>query len=149
RAVNNDHNSILSATASDNEGNLAMDSDSTSVDVIHPAIEVGVMTNFSTAVVGKPIVYTYTISNMGDISLSGVQLVDDRLGVISLPKTTLEPTEVISITATYTPTSNDLPGPLVSNVTATGNPPIPPQVNDHQGIDIPLILQIYLPSAQR
>ena len=148
-AINSDHHSTLSATANDDEGNLATADDDTSVDVIHPAIEVVITANVSTAIVGKPVSYLYTISNIGDIPLSGVQLVDDRLGVINLPKTTLAPSEVISTTLTYTPTIGDLPGPLVNNVTATGNPPIQPAVNDHQGISLPLTVQLYLPSTHR
>jgi hypothetical protein len=54
---------------------------STSVDVIHPAIEVLVTTNQGTIYEGDVVTYTYRLTNTGDITLTGVTVVDDNVTV--------------------------------------------------------------------
>jgi esterase/lipase len=52
--------------------------DSTSVDVIRPAIDVLVTPSQSTVYSGQAVTYTYRIANTGDITLTDVILVDDN-----------------------------------------------------------------------
>jgi len=52
--------------------------DSTSVDVIYPAIDVLVTPNQATIYVGQDVTYTYQITNTGDVALTDVTLVDDN-----------------------------------------------------------------------
>jgi len=48
------------------------------------------------------VVYTYTITNDGDVPLSDLTLVDDKLGAITLPQSTLDVDESIVVTAPAT-----------------------------------------------
>ncbi len=43
----------------------------------------------ATIVAGSPVTWTYVISNTGNVPLTGVTLVDDRIGPIACPSTTL------------------------------------------------------------
>lgn len=51
---------------------------STMVDVIHPAIELMILPNQTSAFSGQVVTYTYQISNVGDVTLTGVSVRDDN-----------------------------------------------------------------------
>jgi len=72
------------------------------------------------AEIGAEIIYTYTVTNTGDVALTGVSVMDDKLDVITLAKTNLAPGESTIGTSTYTVQPSDLPGPLQNTATATG-----------------------------
>jgi uncharacterized repeat protein (TIGR01451 family) len=73
----------------------------------------------ATASVGESITYTYTVDNTGSISINGLALVDDKLGKITVDRTTLLPGERATGTIAYTVLEGDLPGPLTNVVTAS------------------------------
>lgn len=50
---------------------------STAVDVIHPAIDLAVAPDRTTVFSGQSMTYTYQVTNTGDITLTGVTVVDD------------------------------------------------------------------------
>ncbi|MDX1510905.1 MAG: hypothetical protein R3249_06140, partial [Nitriliruptorales bacterium] len=69
----------------------------------------------------ETVTYTYEVTNTGDVTLTNVTLVDDILGPIALPQTTLEPGETITVTAVHT--LSDADGDTIINVaTVTGDP---------------------------
>ena len=73
------------------------------------------------AEVGTPIVYTYTVTNNGNVTVSSIALDDDQLGAITCPRTTLAPTESMTCTATHVTTRADLDaGEIVNVATVTG-----------------------------
>ncbi len=72
------------------------------------------------AAVGETIVYTYAIRNVGGSNVSGIALVDDRLGSISLPRTTLASGESLTVAVEYIVSESDVPGPLVNTAQLTG-----------------------------
>jgi len=75
----------------------------------------------TSAATGDEITYSYTVKNTGDLNVSGIALIDDKLGAITgLNRTSLEPGETALATAHYVVKSSDLPGPLVNNATASG-----------------------------
>ena len=69
------------------------------------------------AAVGDKVTYTYTVSNTGNVTLSGLTLSDDKVGTITPVKTTLASGETTTGTGTYTVLETDLPGPLTNIVT--------------------------------
>lgn len=73
----------------------------------------------SPANVGKTITYTYKISNSGDVTLREIKAIDDKLGDLTLTKTTLAPGEIVTATKTYQVTQKDLPGPIVNSATVS------------------------------
>ncbi|MCL2782363.1 MAG: hypothetical protein FWD80_00080, partial [Propionibacteriaceae bacterium] len=87
--------------------------------------------NVSTYTAGTVITYTFTVTNTGDVSLSGVSVVEGvfngsgRLSNVTCPATaTLAPGQVLVCTATYTATAADVANGKLSNAaTATGVPP--------------------------
>jgi uncharacterized repeat protein (TIGR01451 family) len=84
-----------------------------------PDIAVGVTPDVSSAEVGDTITYTYRITNTGNITLTAVSAVDDMLGTIDV-SSTLAMGEWAEATAVYTPTEDDLPGPITNTVAVTG-----------------------------
>lgn len=69
------------------------------------------------------ITYTYTITNTGDVTINNLALNDSKLGAISLTSTTLEPDQSLTVTASYTVTVSDLPGPITNTATVQGKDP--------------------------
>ena len=64
--------------------------------------------------------YTYLVENTGDITIGGINLVDDKLGQILLNKTTLASGDLAKGSTTYTVKSVDLPGPIVNAADVSG-----------------------------
>jgi hypothetical protein len=70
------------------------------------------------------VTYTYVVTNTGQTTLTDVTLVDDVLGPISLPDTTLDPGELVIGTATHTVTAADAAaGQIVNVAVVTGESP--------------------------
>jgi len=92
--------------------------------ISNPAITVTKSVTPTTANVGEVVTYTYLVTNTGDVTLSSVVAVDDKLGSVTLGSTTLAPGASTGGVLTYTVTEGDLPGPLVNTVTVTGTPPV-------------------------
>jgi len=57
---------------------------------------------------GTEVTYTYTVTNEGNIPLTGIEVSDDKLGDITLLKTTLAPDESTTGTASYNVTEADI-----------------------------------------
>jgi hypothetical protein len=88
--------------------------------ISHPELTVTKQASSSTVEVGDTITYTYNVTNTGDVTISSIRLVDDKLGNIVLATSSLAPGQIIAVTASYTTKGSDLPGPLLNNATARG-----------------------------
>jgi hypothetical protein len=55
-----------------------------------------------TLLVGQVVTWTYTVTNTGNVSLGSISVTDDVIGVVSCPKTKLNPDEAMSCEATGT-----------------------------------------------
>ena len=113
-------------TAIDPSGNTVTDSDTL---VLFDLSSDGALTLLKTsdtteAAVGDTITYTYTIANTGDVMLTDLVLIDDHIGEIPLPTSVLTPDESLTVTAIYTVTEADLPGPLTNAASVTGRGPV-------------------------
>ena len=75
-----------------------------------PEILITKLTDVSSADIGKEVVYTFTIENTGSRTLYNVTAVDDKLGDLALPKTTLAPGENITVTKNHVVTVEDIEG---------------------------------------
>jgi large repetitive protein len=75
-----------------------------------PEILITKLTDVSSADIGKEVVYTFTIENTGSRTLYNVEAVDDKLGEIALPKTTLAPGEKATVTKNHMVTIEDIEG---------------------------------------
>ena len=78
--------------------------------VAEPDILVTKLTDVSSADIGNEVVYTFTIENIGSRTLYNVTAVDDKLGDLALPKTTLAPGENITVTKNHVVTVEDIEG---------------------------------------
>ena len=78
--------------------------------VAEPDILVTKLTDVSSVDIGKEVVYTFTIENTGSRTLYNVTAVDDKLGDLTLPKTTLAPGENITVTKNHVVTVEDIEG---------------------------------------
>ncbi len=113
-------------TAIDPSGKTVTDSDTL---VLFDLASDGALTLLKTsdtteAAVGDTITYTYTIANTGNVMLTDLVLIDDHIGEIPLPTNVLTPGESLTVTAIYTVTEADLPGPLTNAASITGRGPV-------------------------
>jgi len=113
-------------TAIDPSGKTVTDSDTL---VLFDLSSDGALTLLKTsdtteAAVGDTITYTYTIANTGDVMLTDLVLIDDHIGEIPLSTTVLTSGESLTVTAIYTVTEADLPGPLTNAASVTGRGPV-------------------------
>ncbi|MGS2741647.1 DUF7507 domain-containing protein, partial [Sinomicrobium sp. M5D2P17] len=89
-------------------------------------------------VVGDAIEYTFTVSNTGNVTVSGITIDDDLTNTSGLPiaPATLAPGESGMATATYTITQEDVDNGGVSNqALTTGTDPNGDPVEDESGTD--------------
>jgi uncharacterized repeat protein (TIGR01451 family) len=85
-----------------------------------PSIAVTKSANPLTYVVGTVITYSFTVTNNGNVTLSNVTLVDDKLGTIAgCAAASLAPGASTNCTATHTATQADVDAGSIHNV-ATG-----------------------------
>ncbi len=75
----------------------------------------------STIAEGEPTVFTYVITNAGDLTLVGIELVDDVLGVVPCPTATLEIGESMTCTVNDVAAS----GAYVNNGDVSAQPTYP------------------------
>ena len=102
-----------------------------------PAIHVEKLTNGFDAdgvasaphlIQGHPVVWTYVVTNTGNVALSNVAVTDDQGVAVSCPKTTLDPGESMICTGSGTAVASEA---CYANVgTAVGTPPVGDNVTD-------------------
>jgi hypothetical protein len=72
---------------------------------------------------GQRITYTYRVTNTGNATLHGITLVDNKLGAVTCPLTTLDPGKWMTCTARHEITQRDVnAGRIVNVATVTGHP---------------------------
>lgn len=88
---------------------------------------------------GDVVTYTYTVSNTGQVTLTGITVTDDMLGGIALSSTTLAPTASTSATATYTVTQSDIDNgtDIVNTATVTCDQGVTHTASTTVTIDVP------------
>jgi hypothetical protein len=136
-------------SAVDNEGNVAKDGDDATVSIVAPAVQVTVEADVGTVNVGETVHYTYTVRNVGDVTLTDVALSDERLGAIELGSTTLGPGQTTIGTAMYVACATDLPGPLTSTATVTAKPSVGSAVSDTDVATVRVQSRVFLPIVKR
>ena len=79
----------------------------------------------SATAVGQVIPYTFTVTNTGNVTITGVAVSDLKLGAVTCPATTLAPGSSTVCTGSYTATAGDFDSgqPIVNTATVTGTPP--------------------------
>jgi len=75
-----------------------------------PEIKITKLTDVNVTDIGKEVVYTFEIENTGSRTLYDVRAIDDKLGEIALPKTTLAPGEKMVATKNHVVTVEDIEG---------------------------------------
>src|SRR5690606_26589065 len=116
---------------------------------MNPAIELvktGALAEGATGVAGDEIVYSFVVTNSGDVTLTGVTLSDELVGLSEITFGTwpgdagvLAAGESVTASATYVLTQADVDAGQVDNLaTTTGTPPSGPPVEDEDEHEQPL-----------
>jgi hypothetical protein len=102
-----------------------------------PAIQIEKLTNgydadgvasAPTSIHGHPVIWTYIVTNTGNVVLANVTVTDDQGVAVSCPKTTLEPGEQMICTGSGSAVASEV---CYANVgTAKGTPPVGDDVTD-------------------
>ncbi|WP_412741737.1 hypothetical protein [Krasilnikovia sp. MM14-A1004] len=80
--------------------------------------------------VGRTVDYTFTVTNSGNVTLTGVTVDDPRLSAVTCPGGALTPGATVTCTATYTVAQADVDAGVVHNeAVATGTPPTGPDID--------------------
>ncbi len=141
-----DDGSILNTATSSGQlgdGPVVTDEGSAVVD-IPPAPDVEVAKAVLDAppllIVGDVLDYTFTVTNVGNVTLTGITLTDSLPGVTpECPAVALAPGESLTCTASYVLTQADtLDAALVNEVTASATPPSGPAVTDTDTVTLPM-----------
>ncbi|MBO0811776.1 MAG: hypothetical protein J2P23_06985, partial [Microlunatus sp.] len=106
--------------------------DATITPIHEPGIDVSKSAEPTTyGVAGEDVVYTFRVTNTGNVTLTNINLTDSVMGDINCPETTLEPGDHMICNATYTTTQADVNnGSVFNRATVTGDPPTGPPVTD-------------------
>ncbi|SOD13754.1 DUF7507 domain-containing protein, partial [Pedobacter xixiisoli] len=100
------------------------------------------------------VVYTFTIKNTGNVTLTNIRLTDEKLGLnsqaVAVPIGGLLPGNTVTTTANYTLTQADVTNGTVSNTaTIKGNTPSSTEISDKSGTteanDSPTVLTLPAP----
>ncbi len=129
----------------------------TSINLIYSAIAVDSTASTNTAGVGQTIVYTYRITNTGNIDLIDIRANDNKLGIVLPGQVSLRSGEHLIKTASYTIKPSDLPGPLTNIVTVIGYSETGSNVSDTangivtltQDTSSPRVTKVYLPAVRK
>ena len=116
-------------------GETVTDTDTQTVALVqHPTIEVVKIASnnlLDPIIAGGEVTYSYTITNTGNVTLTGVSLFDDVEGTLGLSTGTLAPNASTSTTSVHTITQAEVDAGTLTNVaTVTGNPPVGSGVSD-------------------
>ncbi len=113
----------------------------------HPAIDlVKSVTAPPRVTAGDSLTYAFTVTNTGDVTLTGVGVTDPLVGQVSCPETTLAPGQSTTCSAApYVVTPADANAQQVVNTaTAVGTPPVtqaaesPAPVSDTDSVTVPV-----------
>jgi uncharacterized repeat protein (TIGR01451 family) len=114
------------------------DTDSHSVDIIHPDIRIVKKANPDSIGPGETVTYTFKVTNTGDVTLFDVNVTDDKLGHICTIGR-LDVGETRTCTADFT-ASSDFGGPLVNVGKAKGHDVTGVSVQDTDRVSIDVVL---------
>lgn len=146
--VSEDTTNTVTAVGDDSLGNPVRDTDTAFVDVVRPAIAVVKTVNPPVALSGSLVLYSYQVTNPGDVPLGNVTLADDTCAPVQYQtgdansNSLLEPGETWTFTCA-TVVAVD----TVNTVTATGQPadpngqPLPgiPSVSDQDTAQVNVV----------
>jgi uncharacterized repeat protein (TIGR01451 family) len=93
----------------------------------------------ATATVGQSITYTFTVTNCGDVTLTGIAVVDNKLGPITLGTTTLSPGQSTQGTKSIIAACEHYPI-LINNAIATGTDQTGSTVTDQDSESVNIII---------
>ena len=111
--------STVTATATDSQGKPVSSKATATVGLTYTAaLNMTKVPSVAAANVGQTVIYTFTVTNAGNVTVNGLALSDPKVGPITLTQTTLAPGASTTATASYTVKKSDLGGPLSNTVTA-------------------------------
>ncbi|RLV57544.1 DUF11 domain-containing protein [Aeromicrobium phragmitis] len=148
----------VTATAARPNGDPVENTDEETIAISHgPAIDVvksGALADTAQGRAGDAVDYTFTVTNTGNVTLTGVTLDDPLPGLSDIAFGTwpgaegrLAPGQSVTATATYALTQSDVNAGQVDNtVTVTGTPPVgdPVENSDADVLDVPQLPRIDL-----
>jgi uncharacterized repeat protein (TIGR01451 family) len=124
----------------DDRGRSTTDTDDHVVDIIHPAIRVVKTASRSSITPGQTVTYTYTVTNIGDVTLFDLSVDDDKLGhVCNIPRLAVDETR--TCTKDFTTDETNL-GPVKNVVVATGKDETGYPVQDEDRLSIDVVLGV-------
>jgi uncharacterized repeat protein (TIGR01451 family) len=113
------------------------------------SIELSKVADVQFAEIGDTVLYTYEVTNTGNVTLVDVTLDDDIIGEIELTQTTLEPGESMTVTATYVVVAEDVVDGAVTNIAlVAGTTPSGNRVTDTASTTVELVEEAVLPRAE-
>jgi len=80
---------------------------------------------------GSPITYTFEVTNLGNVTITGITVDDPLVGIVTCPSSSLSPGDSMACTATYAPTQADVDaGNVINTAAVSGQAPDGTGVSD-------------------
>jgi len=112
----------------------------------YPSFKVSRAPNSSRAKVGEQINYTYRVTNTGNVNLT-LTVQDSEFETVALSPNPVPPGTTAIARRYYSVTINDLPGPLVNEVSFTGTPAFGTMLHGYDSASVDLTEVLIAPSA--
>ena len=134
-AISGNYRNVGTATGTPPDGPAVTSSDPSHYLGVRPRLQIEKLVNgfeadepadAPRARVGSPVLWTYVVTNTGDVSLTGVRVADDRDLTVTCPKTALESGESMTCTANGSAVSGLFCNIGIVNATA----PVGPALTD-------------------
>ncbi len=127
--INETTTNEATVTGTDPQGQTVNDSDSVTVEIIGPALQLTVTANPQTAYPGEVVNFVYTVQNTGDVDLTDVTALDSW-------GNSTAPADLAVGESVYWQVSYPLYETTTNNVTATGFDPLGESVSDSDSVTV-------------
>jgi uncharacterized repeat protein (TIGR01451 family) len=139
---------VATATGVDPRSQTVQDTDTKTVTVINPAIAIDKAANATSVDPGTTVVYTYTVTNPGDVALSNVTVTDDKCSPVTFVGGDTNGDGLLQTTETWTFRCSQVQTgnvDLLTNIgTATGVDPLGKVVSSTDTVTVSVVAPLVL-----
>ena len=143
---------VATATGVDPRNQTVQDTDTKTVTVINPAIAIDKAADASSVDPGTTVVYTYTVTNPGDVALANVGVADDKCSPVTFVGGDANGDGLLQTTETWTYRCSQVQtgaSDILTNIgTATGTDPLGKVVTSNDTVTVSVVAPLVLAAPE-